>query len=420
MGRTSIKNKIILSFLILLLLIIVVVGLVNHLAGDFYLAQAISVAIAMATGIIFGSMFSNSLVSRIRALSDAAGEISRGDLSRDLPVVSRDEFRGLEEVFETMVGQLRGMLEDMRAVAGQIQETNGSLTSRMKDVLLNSQRIDTSARAIAESSEKQTLIVQKISVRVNEALREMEDMVRRTEATTARIRDAREKSESGEANARSLMKHLGEVLDRMAEYTDPITRLSGKVEKIRIVISVMDEIAQKTDLLALNASIEASRAGEAGRGFTLVANEIRSMAENSRASSQEISAIIEGILEDNRAVVEAVAGSRSGVSRGREIIDGIVSAFSGMLSHVQEIFGQVTRIEETASAQMLKLGEVMKHFQELSHLAHENFVSTQKTTLAAGNQKEEARKMAAAVGSLNRLSEKMIESNKRFRLGETP
>jgi methyl-accepting chemotaxis protein len=123
-------------------------------------------------------------------------------------------------------------------------------------------------------------------------------------------------------------------------------------------------------------------------------------------------------MEDNRSVVDALAGSREGISSGREIIDGVVSAFSAMLSDVQEIFGQVHRIEEATSAQMLQLREVMKQVQELSRLAHENFVSTQKTTLAAGNQKEEAKKMAAAVSSLTRLSEKMIESHSRFRLGE--
>ncbi len=418
MGRTSIKNKIILSFLVLLLLIIVVVGVVNHLARDFYLAQAISVAIAMATGIAFGGVFSNSLVRRIRALSDAAGEISRGNLSKDLPAVSRDEFRDLEEVFEVMVAQLRNMLYDMKAVSGQIEETNGRLTSLMKEVLKNSQLIDASSKAIADSSETQSLIVQKTSVRVDEALREMEDMVRRTEATVARIADAREKSESGEANARNIMDHLGKVLDQMARYTEPIISLSAKVEKIRMVISVMDEIAQKTDLLALNASIEASRAGEMGKGFSLVADEIRSMAENSKASSQEIGAIIQEILEDNRSVADALAGNRESISRGREIIDGIVAAFSGMLAHVQEIFRQVNRIEEAASEQMLKLNEVMKHFQELSRLSHENFVSTQKTTLAAKSQREETGKMAEAVEALNRLSEKMVESHKRFRLEE--
>lgn len=418
MGKTSIKNKLILSFLTLVLLIILVVGILSHLGRDFFLIQAVSVLTAMIGGAVVGSIFSNSFVSRIRALSEAAGEISRGDLSKNLPVVSDDEFKDLEEVFETMVGQLRKMIYDLRKVAGQIQETNGNLTSLMKDVLLNSQRIDASAKAIAESSEAQSLIVQKTAVRVDEALREMEDMARWTETTVARIGEAEKRSESGEANARRIMNHLGEVLDRMAGYSGPISRLSEKVEKIRLVIGVMEDIAQKTDLLALNASIEASRAGQSGRGFALVADEIRHMAENSKSSSQEISAIVEDLMEDNRSVVEALAGSRDGISRGREIIDGMVSAFSGMLSDVKEIFGQVERIEDVTSAQMLQLREVMKQVQELSRLAHENFVSTQKTMLAAGSQKEEARKMASAVSALNGLSEKMIESHSRFRLGE--
>ena len=114
MGKTSLKNKLILSFLALLLIVLVVVGVVNRISDDFFLAQAISAVLALIAGIIFGGMFSKSLVNRLNSLSNVAREISQGDLSRDIPLLSQDEVRDLEEIFITMVDDLRTMIFDLK------------------------------------------------------------------------------------------------------------------------------------------------------------------------------------------------------------------------------------------------------------------------------------------------------------------
>jgi len=417
MARTSIKNKLILSFLALLLIVMVVVGVVNRAAHDFYLAQAISTALALASGVIFGSIFSRSLVRRLNNLSTVAKEISQGDLSKEIPLLSQDEVRDLEEIFALMVSHLRGMLSDMKNASQQVQETNANLTQLTKKVLANSQKIDQSATAIAKGSEEQTLIVQKTSLKVDAGLKEMDEMVKQSADTVSKINDAQHKTEAGEVNARETLNHLEEVLKQMVEYTQPIYRLSKKVEKIQLVTKVMDEIAQKTDLLSLNASIEATRAGEMGRGFALVADEIRSMAENSKQSAQEIETIVEGILEDNKAVLETLSKSQAGIDKGREIIRGIVDTFGEMLSGVEGIFLQVQEMEEVTGKQVQQMRGLLSYFQELSRLAQENFVSTQKTTVATKSQEEDMKEVVNAMKSLNALSEKMMEAQQRFRLG---
>jgi len=417
MGRTSIKNKLILSFLALLLIVMVVVAIVNRTAHDFYLAQAISTVLALVAGVIFGSIFSRSLVTRLNSLSNVAREISHGDLSKEIPVLSQDEVRDLEEIFALMVSHLRGMLSEIKNVSLQVRETNAHLTKLTKKVLENSQKIDQSATAIAKGSEEQTLIVQKTALRVDGGLKEMDEMVRQSADTVSKINEARHKTETGEVNARETLNHLEEVLKQMVEYTQPIYRLSNKVEKIKMVINVMDEIAQKTDLLSLNASIEATRAGESGKGFALIANEIRSMAENSKQSSQEIETIVEGILEDNKAVIEALSKSQAGINKGREIIRGIVGTFGEMLSGVKDIFLQVQEMEEVTDKQVQQMRGLLSYFQDLSRLAQENFVSTQKTTVATKSQEEDMKEIVNAMKSLNSLSEKMIETQQHFRLG---
>lgn len=418
MGRTSIRNKMILGFLVLILIIMFVVGLVNWITKDFLLGQAISTLFALAAGIFFGRILSNSVVRRINSLSNVAKEISRGDLSMEIPIVSRDEIRDLEEVFTAMVSDLRNMISDMKRIVEEIGQTNLRLSELVGKVLEESEEIDKSAGSIAKGSEEQTVIVQKTSINLENALNTMDEMVRQSSETVAKVNEAKLKTETGEAKARETLTHLEDVLRQMAENTQPIFRLASKVEKIKMFIGVMDEIAQKTDLLSLNASIEATRAGESGRGFALVADEIRSMAENSKRSSQEIRKMVEDILEDNVAVSEALKNSEQGINQGRETINGLVGTFAETLSGVTDISMAIQEIEKVTATRVKSMRGLLERFQELTRLANESFVSTQKTSIATGDQKEDMTQVGETMRSLKELSEKMLETQRRFKLSE--
>ena len=416
MSRTSIRNKLILSFLILLLVLMLVVAVINRLTHDFYTAQAISVALALAAGVAFGNFFSRSIVRRLNSLSSVAGEVSRGDLSKDIPLLSQDEIRDLEEVFASMVTDLREMISDIKNVSGKMEETNKTLSTLAKKVLVSSEEIDQSAMAIAKGSEQQTMIVQKTSLIINNSLDQMDAAGRQSAQTVSKINNALVKTESGETKARETLGYLENVLKQMVENAEPIYRLSNKVEKIRMVMHVMDEVAQKTDLLSLNASIEATRAGEMGKGFALVANEIRNMAENSKQSSREIKRIVDDIFQDNTAVIEALRKSEEDVGKGRGIITGMVGTFKEMLSGVAEISSEVKGVEDVTRHQVKEIRGLLSHFEELSRLAQENFVSTQKTSVGTRNQKEGMKEIVELMQSLNGLSERMMASQRRFRL----
>jgi len=419
MNRTSIKNKLILSFLALLLIVMVVIGAAQQITDNVITSLGISAALALAAGIIFGGIFSRSILRRLNSLSSAAKEISRGDLSREIAFLSRDEIRDLEEVFAAMVKDLREIISEIHDVSTQIEETGRHLSVQVEKVLASSREIDESALAIAKGSEAQSLIVQKTSVVLDRGLEQMDEAARHSAQTASKTNDALKKTETGEAKARETLRYLEDVLKQMVENAEPIYRLSEKVEKIKMVMSVIEELSQKTDLLSLNASIEATRAGEMGKGFALVANEIRNMAENSRNSSHQIRAIVDDIFKDNRAVTLALKKSEEDINRGRKVIHGIVGTFGEMLSGVKEISTEVQEVGVITRRQAKEMRGLLHQFQELSRLAQENFVSTQKTTIGTKNQKEEIMEIVKEAASLNVLSQKMMETQRRFRLRGT-
>lgn len=418
MGRTSIKNKLIMCFLILLLIVIVVIEAVNQITNDFYMAQGLSIALAMGIGTIFGILFSRSLTLRLNKLSNAAREISEGNLTREIEIISGDEIRDLEEIFSLMVSHLRTLLLDMKSVSIKIHETNSTLTKLAKKLLESSNEIDIAAKSIAKSSENQTEIVQNTTIKLEGGIKVMDELVNQSAHMISKVDEAIKKTQKGETNARETLCHLELVLKEMGEYAQPIFRLPDKVEKIKVVTNVMEAIAQKTDLLSLNASIEATRAGESGKGFAIVAEEIRNMAENSKQSSHAITRLVEDILADNKFLKEFLVKNQTDIDKGREIIRGIVQTFGDMLYGVKEIFTEIKNMEEATIRQAKELKSFSVKFQELASFASQNFESTQKTAISTRNQKVEVRKIVSTIRLLERLSEKMMETQHLFSLPE--
>jgi methyl-accepting chemotaxis protein len=418
MNRTTIKNKLILCFIGLILVVMAVVVVVNMITSDFLIAQGVCTALALVAGVLFGSVFSRSIVKRLNELNLAAERISVGDLTCDIDVVSRDEIRDLEEVFSLMLQQIRAMLIDIRAASEQVRKANNALIGITRRLIQSRREIDRVSQEIAEGSEAQTLIVQETSVKVTATVETMDRIGQQSVQTISKIRDAIEKTKSGADHAKETLKHLEVVIDKMREYAAPISRLTGKVEKIRGIIGVMDNIAQKTDLLALNASIEATRAGETGKGFALVAEEIRGMADSSKQSSARISGLIEEILEDNQQVSNLLDNNQQDINKGTHIIHGIVQTFDEMLTGVKEIFDEVQTMEKMTSEQREQMTGMTDYFQGIYDIAKKNFVSTQKTTIAIRNQKNEVNEIVRAVKGLSGLSNTMVEKQQRFRLPE--
>ena len=153
-----------------------------------------------------------------------------------------------------------------------------------------------------------------------------------------------------------------------------------------------------------------------GKGFALVANEIRSMAENSKQSSHEIRGIVDDIFQDNNAVIQALRKSEEDVGKGRGIIGSMVGTFREMVSGVKEISSEVKAVERVTLTQVKEIRALLSHFEALTRLAQQNFVSTQKTTVGTRNQKEGMQKIVELMQSLNTLSERMMVSQRRFRL----
>ena len=416
MGQTSIKNRLILCFLILILTSLLVAAGVNYFISDYWKAQAISVAIALGVGVFLGRAFSISFARRLQALVSLAQNVSLGDLTQEISVRSRDEMRDLEEAFKKMVYDLRQSISQVKMASLEVSKTADKLFGQVKKLRTKSEYITDTARIIAKGSEEQSAIARKTAMSLEKGLITMEKTANKALATASIADSAEMKTTEGELKSQSSINDLRSVLTQLDESSQLVYKLGHKLEKIDQVTDVITEITRKTDLLSLNASIEASKAGEYGKGFALVAEEIRSLAESSKDSAGEIRTMIVEILEDSTTVLESVKLGQQGIENGRKEIETIGFLMQEVLASVKQIVTEIREFSAAVEHQVGEVRQISEQFEDLSKLANENFISTHKTLLATEEQMETMQDMFALAESLVAFYRKLDETQKQFRL----
>jgi methyl-accepting chemotaxis protein len=195
------------------------------------------------------------------------------------------------------------------------------------------------------------------------------------------------------------MQHIAEVVKQSA---DSIGNLAKSADQIGQIIGVIDDIASQTNLLALNAAIEAARAGEQGRGFAVVADEVRKLAERTGKATGEISAMIKGIQGETSSAVGSMQNGLKQVEHGRELADKAGSSLTGIVTMSQRVVDMIMHIATAANEQSSAAEEISRSIEGINTSIREN---------ASG-----ANQSATAAEELNRQAEQLRQMVSKFKI----
>lgn len=201
----------------------------------------------------------------------------------------------------------------------------------------------------------------------------------------------------GEGSIKSLMDSMEKVRANAEEVDDAISKLSRRVERIGTVVEVIDEIADRSDLLALNAALEGAKAGEAGRGFSIVAAEMRRLAENVMESTKEIKTLIAEILDATHAAKEASDGNRRMANEGQAIGDEAMRSVSGILDGIQETSDASRVIHLATQQQRTATEQVVQAMSEIEEVTRQAQVGSKQATAAAAELAKLAERLSHMV-----------------------
>ena len=363
--------------------------------GGFLAALIISAVV----GIVIAIFMASRITKPIAFLS---AKIASGDFSQDVPVTSRDEIGTLAAGFNGLMGKLRTLLEITVNSVENIQSFAGDLNQVSDELVTNAGKVSTEMESIAGAMEIQSGSVEQGKIeldRFNERIEAFEESYRDMEHT---MKDVLGKLSDSVLVARNLETSTEDSKENMRTIFEDIQELEKFSENITEIVSTISSISAQTNLLALNASIEAARAGDVGRGFTVVADEIRVLSEQTSAATTNISELISNIRGRISQTVSSIGVSMDTFENNTKNSQMVLSVFN----ELKECIEGIGKINETLSSGMSVFIESKDHIDQSFGEIDDNM----KTCLSSTNDaKTLSKEQADWVGSLEDQSHTLKE-----------
>jgi len=375
--------------------------------------------VALTTGLILGWLLTKGLSSNIGKITESVEAISEGDLSGDLQIKAKrfpDETVGIAQSINLMAENLRALVSRIRAASAQVSESAQTLSSTALEVNATTEEIAQTLEQISHGAEVQAEMAGKGSTLIHELAVSVELVAKRADESAESARNTTATARQGTDLAKQTMDLMKEFLDSV-EYTgQQFAELNGKLQQVGKIADIIVEIARQTNMLALNASIEAVRAGEYGKGFTVVAEEVRKLADGTGRSAAEIIDLVALIKEDSVKVRDTFAASSRQVHEGKQKINSTADVFQSIVQSVMEAERKANSIADLSSMQSDSAQKMVHTIDEITRVAVDNAASTEQVSAATEEQSAAMQEMTAASRELAELATDLLKAVEIFRL----
>jgi len=356
--------------------------------SDSNLIKYGSMLLFIVLGGVFGWVNIWSINRPIQRAITYLQTMARGDLSQNIAALRKNEFSKMIGAMAELQDAMRGIISGIKSTADHLEESSGQLSATSTQIVAGTEDASVQSGVVTTSVDDMA----SISCTIAENCQEMSSSAQETSAATRLGAETIDKM-------RSIM---GEIEQMVIGTMEAVKALGTNSERIGDIVVAIEDIADQTNLLALNAAIEAARAGEQGRGFAVVADEVRNLAERTSRSTREIQSIIGALQGDVKNVVYSMEQSASSVRNGAADVQHSSEAMDVIKGHIEPLLNYVGQVAAAAQQQSQATSGITGSMRNISQVI--------QVAAAGAHQTENA------AAELSRSSHELQQMVNRFKL----
>lgn len=339
----------------------------------------ISVSVVILAVIVFVSLFLSGIITKsVLAINKFLKEVSdgEGDLTRELPVLSNDEMGEMAKHFNKFIGKLNEIISIVKEGSQNVASASTELASTTEELTTTFQDQAGQVTSVAGATEEISVTSQEVMNSLN--------------AANEQTRNAEKLTNEGKSQLTSSVTEVMAIRDKVQTLGVTIDNLANSSSEIGNIINVINDIADQTNLLALNAAIEAARAGEHGRGFAVVADEVRKLAERTQSATKEIENIISSLQNETKTATTDMEEANKKVVAGAEAIEHTQRVFEDIVNAVESINGTNRTINTSIQEQVTAISNINENAQVISTGIDESSNALEQVTATVADLQRQA------------------------------
>ncbi|WP_446852866.1 methyl-accepting chemotaxis protein [Halobacillus faecis] len=368
-------------------------------------------------GIVFALVIANRITNPVKKVVERMKQISEGDISQEpVHVKSKDEIGQLADAINDMQRSLNEVIQSVSFTSDRVSGQSEALTHSAYEVREGSEQIASTMQELSSGAESQANGATHLSDHMRTFVEKIQGANTNGESVSETSKEVLSMTDQGRESMQRAVAQMHAIDQIVKESTNKVKGLDVQSKEISKLVGVIEDIAGQTNLLSLNAAIEAARVGEHGKGFAVVADEVRKLAEQVTNSVGDITEIVEGIQKETGNVVSSLEAGNQEVDQGSmqmkemgEMFDGINGSVSEMVAKIQSIS---THLKEIAENSM----QMNHSIEEIASITEESAAGVEQVAASAQQSNSSMEEVSRTAEDLNNLAEQLNEQVRRFKL----
>ena len=344
-----------------------------------------------------------------------------GDLTRRMDPESRsDAMTAIAEAFNEMLDEIESITHDLKAFADSVAVASEQVTGSAEEIESASEQVTESVQEISDGAARQRDRLREVATEIEDLSTTVEEVAAAADQVAELAEETAETGDDARQDAERAIDEMETVQQEADGTVDAMDRLRAQMAEIGEITEFISEIAEQTNILALNASIEAARAGDAGEGFAVVADEVKDLAEETRQAAEEIEGLVGELRERTDATAREVDETASAVARSADIVGDAVESLEEIAGYADETNTGVQEISEATADQAASTNRVVGTVDEVAAIAEG---TAEEVSTAAGAAEEQTAALSEMTDSANGLAveaDQLRETLAQFETGSRP